>query len=132
MQLVACDAPSGPTESAPITSLAINMAWQDTKFDAVWTEDGQYRLKTECDGLVTWYRVDPQNETTDLVSDEKRLELGALLADVIPMGGGRVAFPLGSTGRRVYRVWRSSGKASTSSRTKILGVRAGRSRRLPA
>lgn len=62
--------------------------------------------------------------------------MGALLADIIPLGGHTVTFPVGSTGRRVYRVWRGakgrSAKGTAGGRTKILGVRAARSRRLPA
>ena len=86
----------------------------------------------EADGTV-WYRI--ERTVVAMASDEEsRAAIGRMMTDIIPMGGSRVAFPIGSTGRTVYRVWRSRGAEGRSgaSRTRILGVRAGRSLRRPA
>jgi hypothetical protein len=132
MHVVALHAPIGQGEPAPITSLAIHTDIDGVRFDAFWTVDDQYVVRAEGAAGVVWYRIDTgmEAETDPDASIEARSALGALLADIIPLGGGRVAFPVGSTGRRVYRVWRSAKGAS--GKTKILGVRAARSRRLPA
>jgi hypothetical protein len=100
---------------------------------AFWTSDDRYVLRAEGDQGVHWYGFDAA--IVPSVNDEQREErrlLGALLADIIPLGGGRVAFPIGSSGRRVYRVWRAAKGGPGAGRTRILGVRAARSRRLPA
>lgn len=102
------------------------------RLEAFWTADDQYVVRAEGAAGVVWYRIDT-GEAADIDADaslEAKRALGALLADIIPLGGGRVAFPVGSTGRRVYRVWR--GAKGASGKTRILGVRAARSRRLPA
>lgn len=134
MHVVPIDAPIGPMELAPITCLPIHTDLGADRISAFWTDDDQYVVRSEGAGGVTWHRIASEGLTTDAGLDEATLEtrraLGALLADVIPLGGGRVAFPVGSTGRRVYRVWR--GAAGGAGRTRILGVRAARSRRLPA
>lgn len=130
MNVVACAAPIGMMEPAPITSLAIHMDWDGRRLSAFWTADGEYVVRAERDAAVNWYRIDAEMPAP-AGDEEARRALGAMLADIIPLGGGRVAFPVGSTGRRVYRVWRSSKGAGTG-RTRILGVRAARSRRLPA
>ncbi|WP_145979050.1 hypothetical protein [Gemmatimonas phototrophica] len=134
MHVVAVDAPIGPMELAPITSLAIHTDIASDRISAFWTDDDQYVVRAEGAHGVVWYRIDTGEmaEPGDLdeASLEARTALGALLADIIPLGGGRVAFPVGSTGRRTYRVWR--GAKGASGRTRILGVRAARSRRLPA
>jgi len=135
MHVVACDAPVGTMESAPVTSLALHMDWAETRLSAFWTADDQYVVKAEGDQGVQWFRIHAEIAAGAVDAEaghEARRQLGALLADIIPLGGGRVAFPVGSTGRRTYRVWRSTGSAEKTARTKILGVRAGRSRRLPA
>jgi hypothetical protein len=134
MHVVAIDAPIGPMELAPITSLPIHTEVRADRISAFWTDDDRYVVRSEGDHGVAWYRIDPEQETdveaAVAASLEARRALGALMADIIPLGGGRVAFPVGSTGRRVYRVWRAA-KGGTA-RTRILGVRAARSRRLPA
>jgi hypothetical protein len=121
-------------ELAPITSLPIHTDLRADRLSAFWTDDDRYVVRSEGAQGVVWYRIDTGEEADgDAVlaaSFEARRALGALMADIIPLGGGRVAFPVGSTGRRVYRVWRAA-KGGTG-RTKILGVRAARSRRLPA
>jgi hypothetical protein len=134
MHVVAIDAPIGPMELAPITSLPIHTEVRADRISAFWTDDDRYVVRSEGDHGVAWYRIDPEQETdveaAVAASLEARRALGALMADIIPLGGGRVAFPVGSTGRRTYRVWR--GDKGAAGRTRILGVRAARSRRLPA
>ncbi len=131
MHLIPCDAPNGQLEPAPVTSFAINMNWSNRQLSAFWTIDDQYIIRSEEGGCVAWYRfhVDEPYTRGD---EDTRLTLGALMADVIPLGIGRVVFPVGSTGRRVYRGWRTSGKTGCGGRTRILAVRAARSRHLPA
>ncbi len=134
MHVVAIDAPIGPMELAPITSLPIHNDVAADRISAFWTDDDRYVVRSEGAHGVSWYRIDA-DMGADIDADmpaslEAKRTLGALLADIIPLGGGRVAFPVGSTGRRVYRVWRAT--AGGTGRTRILGVRAARSRRLPA
>ncbi len=133
MHVVAVDAPIGQMEPAPITSLAIHTDIAGDRLEAFWTADDQYVVRAEGAAGVVWYRIDTGEVAEDIdatASIEAKRALGALLADIIPLGGGRVAFPVGSTGRRVYRVWR--GAKGANGKTRILGVRAARSRRLPA
>lgn len=134
MHVVAIDAPVGPMELAPITSLPIHTAWDTDRISAFWTDDDRYVVRCEGDEGARWYRIDAESmadaEAERPAALEAKRALGALLADIIPLGGGRVAFPVGSTGRRVYRVWRAT--AGGTGRTRILGVRAARSRRRPA
>jgi hypothetical protein len=135
MHVIACDAPIGTMESAPVTSLAIHMDWQASRLSAFWTAADEYVVRAEGEAGVQWFRIEAEaavGQGDQQAAEEARRVFGALLADIIPMGGGRVAFPVGSTGRRTYRVWRSSGNAEGTGRTRILGVRAARSRRLPA
>ena len=134
MHVVAIDAPIGPMELAPITSLPIHPDVGADRISAFWTDDDRYVVRSEGAAGVSGYRIDAELgaelDAGESASLEAKRALGALLADIIPLGGGRVAFPVGSTGRRTYRVWR--GAKGTAGRTKILGVRAARSRRLPA
>lgn len=134
MHVVPIDAPHGQLDPAPITSLALHTQSEGDQVTAFWTCDDRYVLRAEGSHGVSWYGIDavaPAAASAESTDAERRL-LGQLLADIIPLGGGRVAFPVGSTGRRVYRVWRAAKGAPGSSRTRILGVRAARSRRLPA
>ncbi|BAH38400.1 hypothetical protein GAU_1358 [Gemmatimonas aurantiaca T-27] len=111
------------------------MDWQVSRLSAFWTAEDEYVVRAESEAGVQWFRIEAEsmaNAGDQLAAEEARRVLGALLADIIPMGGSRVAFPVGSTGRRTYRVWRSNGRADGAGRTRILGVRAARSRRLPA
>ncbi|MBL0940705.1 MAG: hypothetical protein IBJ03_17565 [Gemmatimonadaceae bacterium] len=135
MHVIQVDTPIGQMEPAPITSLPIHMVGEADRIQAFWTCDDAYVLRVaEQDGAsAQWFMIEADataNATTPL-SEAERLALGALMADIIPIGGHTVAFPVGSTGRRVYRVWRGA-KSATGRKTKILGVRAARSRRLPA
>lgn len=135
MHIIPCEAPIGPVEAAPITSLAIHMERPGDRLDAFWTTEDDYLVRAVGTDGVQWFRIDLGLARIDpaeqAATEAKKAALGALMADIIPLGGHTVAFPVGSTGRRVYRVWRGA-NGGAGSRTKILGVRAGRSRRLPA
>ncbi|MFN8718929.1 MAG: hypothetical protein ACK5XT_11475 [Gemmatimonas sp.] len=105
------------------------------QLSAFWTADDRYVLRFEGTEGASWYAiaaVDAAAPTAADANDDARRLWGMLLADIIPLGGGRVAFPVGSSGRRVYRVWRAAKGTPGAGRTRILGVRAARSRRLPA
>ncbi|MCO4101560.1 MAG: hypothetical protein HEQ38_19635 [Gemmatimonas sp.] len=108
MHVVAVAAPIGPMESAPITSLPFHTELARERICAFWTDDDQYVVRSEGADGVVWYRIDTGVAAEPDVLNEASLEakraLGALMADIIPLGGGRVAFPVGSTGRRTYRV----------------------------
>lgn len=144
MQVVACDAPIGPIEPAPLTSLLLEQAENEATLSAFWSSDDRYYVRSESGSgaltpATTWYCIDdadglPGSAVT--AQDPALAAIARQFLDVIPMGGGRVAFPVGSTGRTVYRVWRSkggqAGQDRTAGRTRILGVRAGRSLRRPA
>ena len=133
MNVVACAAPSGLMEPAPLTSLPVESAVGNTVLTAFWGSDDAYYLcagrgETESE---QWYRIDTGATVPAESTLEERMAISKLMADITPIGGGRVAFPVGSSGRRFYRVWRS-GAAANSGRTRILAVRAARSRRQPA
>lgn len=139
MHVVPCEAPIGPVESAPITSFAVHMDRSGDRIDAFWGADDDYLVRVIGAGGVQWFRAELGLAAADPAelaeAETHKAALGALMADIIPLGGHSVAFPVGSTGRRVYRVWRGAkggAKGTASSKTRILGVRAGRSRRLPA
>jgi hypothetical protein len=95
---------------------------------AFWGADDQYYVQAGQDAESQWFRIE-SGATEPEASLEERMQIGQLMADIIPLGGGRVAFPFGSTGRRAYRVWRTG---ANGGKTKILEVRAARSRRRPA
>ena len=131
MHVVACSAPIGNIEPAPLTSLPIHTGEHADRMTAFWSHDDQYLVCVDGAAGATWYRIEP--EAPAPASDEEtRVAIGAMMADILPLGAGRIAFPIGSSGRRVYRVWRSYTDANKGGRTRILEVRAGRSRRLPA
>ncbi len=135
MHVVSCSAPLGTIDPAPLTSLPLHMGLDSDRMTAFWSNDDQYLVCVEGTSGTTWYRI--ETESAEPAADEAtRLAIGAMMADILPLGAGRIAFPVGSSGRRVYRVWRAStrasGGASKGGRTRILGVLAGRSRRLPA
>ena len=133
MQVVACAAPSGHLEPAPITSLPFAQNVDGAELTAFWGSDDDYYLCAQAAGdkVEQWYRIDADMTVAPESTVEERLAISRLMADITPIGGGRVAFPIGSSGRRIYRVWRS-GSAARSGRTRILAVRAARSRRQPA
>lgn len=130
MRIHPCSAPSGHLESAPITSLPLGSIVGNSEVSAFWGEDDAYYVKAERSDVTQWYRW--ENESVEETSRDvaERLAIGKMMSSIIPLGGGRVAFPIGSTGRRVYRVWRTGSDAG--SRTTIREVRVGRSRRQPA
>lgn len=137
MHVVACNAPIGTIDPAPLTSLPIHMDMDGGRMTAFWTSDDQYLVCVEDMTGTAWYRIEA--DAAAPASDEAtRIAIGAMMADILPLGAGRIAFPVGSSGRRVYRVWRAAkGKGvamntANSGRTRILGVLAARSRRLPA
>lgn len=133
MKVVACAAPSGHLEPAPITSLRFEQNVNESVLTAFWGSDDDYYLCAQAgaDTAEQWYRIDADMTDASESTIEERMAISRLMANITPIGGGRVAFPVGSGGRRVYRVWRSN-KAAKSSRTRILAVRAARSRRQPA
>ena len=134
MIVVACPAPDCSLEPAPITSLPLASIVGNTQVEAFWGGDDAYYLMATKHGTDAstsrWYRMDAGEQTIE-GNHEERVALGKLMADITPIGGGRVAFPVGSSGRRVYRVWRT-GASGHAGKTRILEVRAARSRRLPA
>ncbi len=131
MQVVPCAAPVGAIEPAPLTSLFSHTDAAASALTAFWTEDDRYLVRADNAAGTTWFAIDADADAEPVDLEAKRA-LGALMADIIPMGGGRVLFPVGSTGRTVFRVWRGAKGADRNARTRILGVRVGRSRRRPA
>jgi hypothetical protein len=135
MHVVACNAPLGSVDPAPLTSLPIHMSSDSDRVTAFWSSDDQYLVCVEGTAGCAWYRIEA--EAAEPASDEAtRIAIGVMMADILPLSTGRIAFPVGSSGRRVYRVWRAAHGATNGAvkggRTRILGVRAARSRRLPA
>lgn len=135
MRVVSCSAPIGTIDPAPLTSLPFHMGSDRDRLSAFWSSDDQYLVCVEGTDGPTWFRIEAESGEP-MADEETRLAIGAMMADILPLGAGRIAFPVGSSGRRVYRVWRASRGAakgaSKGGRTRILGVLAGRSRRLPA
>ncbi len=143
MHVVACNAPLGTIDPAPLTSLPIHMGLESDRMTAFWSGDDQYLVCVEGEAGTAWYRIEAE-ASAPATDEATRMAIGAMMADILPLGAGRIAFPVGSSGRRVYRVWRaprgaangnakgSANGASKAGRTRILGVLAGRSRRLPA
>lgn len=143
MQVVPCRAPIGPLEPAPLTCLDLGLPLRGATVSAFWNVEEAYYVRIDgCDqadpDVLGWYRIEAGYVTGSQPDGElERWASAALeLLDVIPIGAGRVAFPIGSTGRTVYRVWRTKGQradgARSARRTRILGARAGRSLRQPA
>jgi hypothetical protein len=144
MQVVSCPAPLGALEPAPLTCLPLDFSLGAATATAYWSGDDEYYVLVDgcdqADSAVTgWYRVDhvmPPVEPLSAAEAERMAAEARQMLDVIPMGCGQVTFPVGSTGRTVYRVWRSRARSGTVERsfvrTRILGVRAGRSLRRPA
>lgn len=128
MHVVACAAPIGSLEPAPLTSLPLASTMGNVALSAFWGADDEYYVQAGQDAESQWFRIESGEVATE-ASLEERTAIGKLMADIIPLGGGRVAFPFGSTGRRAYRVWRTG---ANGGKTKILEVRAARSRRRPA
>ncbi|MES2523073.1 MAG: hypothetical protein V4617_10270 [Gemmatimonadota bacterium] len=154
MRVVPCEAPIGQLDPAPLTSLPLELSGAAGSATAFWNSADEYFLCLSatgfsCDGDeaavagTEWFRIADEAGASLLapvIDQESRETAARQFLEVIPMGGGRVAFPVGSTGRTVYRVWRSKGGSANGNanadrptrRTRILGVRAGRSLRRPA
>ena len=134
MIILPCAAPKGQLDPAPITSLPLASIVGNSQVTAFWGADDSYYLRSstqgEPDGTSQWYRTESGSD--DVVRETpERLAVAKLMENITAIGGGRIAFPFGSSGRRVYRVWRT-GSQESGGRTKIREVRAARSRRLPA
>jgi len=130
MIIVPCPAPIGAIDPAPLTSLPLDTGNVETRVDAFWTADDDYLVRIGNGNGDAWYRIDTESSAT-VGDDETRRAMAAFMANVTSIGTGRVSFPVGSSGRTVFRVWRVGG-SNRVARTTILGVRAARSRRLPA
>ena len=129
MQIRRCTAPSDTLEPAPLTSLPLEIM-NGAAPQAYWSGDDGYYLRTDSPSGEQWYRADVCTSPAHSTSAEALESLVRTMSTVLPFSAGRVAFPIGTAGRTVFRVWRSN--ASAKGRTKILGVRAARSRRQPA
>ncbi len=136
MHVVPCNAPIGTIDPAPLTSLPFHMGLDSDRMTAFWSNDDQYLVRVEGEAGTAWYRIEAE-ASLPATDEAARVAIGAMMADILPLGTGRIAFPVGSSGRRVYRVWRASrgganAQTKANGRTRILGVLAGRSRRRPA
>ncbi|MEP6834447.1 MAG: hypothetical protein ABJB74_13710 [Gemmatimonas sp.] len=133
MQIIPCPAPTDTLEPAPLTDLSIHMMGTDgMELSAFWSGDDAYLLRAMVPGQADlWFQVAAEARPEDELSEADRIKLGEQMASVLPLSAGRVAFPVGSGGRTIYRIWRTRG-ADNQGRTKIRAVRAGRSHRLPA
>jgi hypothetical protein len=135
MRLAPCPAPIGQTDPAPLSLLAAGAdlgASAGGVWSACWGQDDRYYLcQSDEAGERLWYRVEVERSASATTQAERE-RIGRDFADVIPLCAGRVAFPVGSSGRRVYRVWRRTHGTAGAGATTVLAARAGRSRRLPA
>ncbi len=130
MNVVACQAPTGALEPAPLTSLPLGLGNVEMRLEGFWSADDAYFVRAVGAEGDSWFQIEAE-PVAEVGDDATRLAMAALLSKVTPIGGGRVPFPVGTSGRTVFRVWRAGG-ADRTGRTKILGVRAARSRRRPA
>jgi hypothetical protein len=133
MIVLPCVAPNGHLDPAPITSLPLASIVGNSQISAFWGSDDVYYLRSTTlgdEGVSQWY-ITASGSTDEAVDVSERVAIAKLMENITPIGGGRIAFPFGSSGRRVYRVWRT-GSQESGGRTKIREVRAARSRRLPA
>lgn len=130
MLVVACPAPTGAIEPAPLTSLPIAGA-TNAELSAFWAADDRYYVRADRSGAEScWFRID-SGAQADLATDASRFNHSSAVIGHVGAPHGTVPFPVGSTGRTVFRVWRVKGTEKLG-RTRILAVRAGRSRRLPS
>ncbi len=131
MNVIPCAAPIGAIEPAPLTSLPIASTDDSSaQLSGFWAADDAYYVRAQdVAGSSRWFRIESGAEA-DMASQALRAGIAGMVADGGERRGG-VAFAPGSAGRTVFRVWRVKG-AERLGRTRILGVRAGRSRRLPA
>jgi len=132
MLVIACPAPTGAIEPAPLTSLPIADAGAtNAELSAFWAADDRYYVRADRSGAEScWFRIE-SGAQSDLATDASRFNRSSAVIGHVGPQDGQVTFPVGSTGRTVFRVWRAKGSEKLG-RTRILAVRAGRSRRLPA
>ncbi|HMS01858.1 MAG TPA: hypothetical protein PKE51_02740 [Gemmatimonadaceae bacterium] len=137
MRVIACPAPLGAIEPAPLTSLPLPELQQEAlDLAAFWAADDRYYVRADvAAGAARWFRIE-SGASEDLARDAARFGAAgrdddAVIGHVGPRNGA-ATFPIGSSGRFVFRVWRGTRGAEQPGRTRILAVRAARSRRLPA
>lgn len=131
MHLLPCSPPNQLRESAPITSVNLHTLGESGAVSAFWDAADDYVVCiTPADGSAPqWFRgvMEPVVPTE---SEAERLRIAALMAGILPLGHGRVRYPVGSSGRMVFRGRR--GGTRGEARTTVLGARAARSHRRPA
>jgi hypothetical protein len=131
MHLLPCLPPDHLRETAPITSVFLHSMGTDGTVSAFWDAADEYVVCiTPADGSAPqWFRgvMEPVAST---VSEAERLRVAALMAGILPLGHGRVRYPVGSSGRMVFRGRRGGPRGEA--RTTVLGARAARSHRRPA
>jgi len=132
MLVIACPAPVGAIEPAPLTSLPlVDAGTTNAELSAFWAADDRYYVRADRSGAEScWFRIE-SGAATDLATDASRFNRSAAVIGHVGPHDGAATFPVGSTGRTVFRVWRAKGSEKLG-RTRILAVRAARSRRLPA
>lgn len=131
MQIIPCSHPTDLLEPAPLTDMSIHMGLETASLSAYWGgDDAYYVCAAGSEGQQDqWFQVAGEASLSPSMTAEELVALSDKMASVLPFSAGRVAFPVGSAGRTVYRIWRTAG---AEGRTKIRAVRAARSRRLPA
>ncbi len=114
--------------------MSIHMGAMADSVHAFWGgDDAYYVCAVDQAGAEAWYRIQAEATNELAATETEAAELSAQLASILPLATGCATFPVGSSGRTVYRVWRTrSADSQGQGRTKIRAVRAGRSRRLPA
>jgi hypothetical protein len=135
MRVIACPAPLGAIEPAPLTSLPLpELHAEIGGLSAFWAADDEYYMCSDgARGPARWFRIET-GATSDLASDAARVRArwdsgdDAIIGHVGPRRGGDGA----PAGRTVFRVWRGGRGTDHPGRTRILAVRAARSRRMPA
>jgi hypothetical protein len=131
MHLLPCLPPDSLRESAPITSVVLHSMGIVGTVTAFWDAADQYVMcLTPADGTpAQWFRgvMEPVACTG---SEAERVRVAALMAGILPLGHGRVRYPVGSGGRMVFRGRRGGPRGE--GRTTVLGARAARSHRRPA
>lgn len=134
MQFLPCARPTDSLEIAPLTDMSVHMDETADSLHAFWSgDDAYYVCAVDQAGAEAWYRIQAEATSEAVATATEAAELSAQLASILPLATGCATFPVGSSGRTVYRVWRTrSADNQGQSRTKIRAVRAARSRRLPA
>lgn len=132
MQILPCAAPIDSLESAPLTDMSLHISVSAAQLSAFWGANDRYYLRAlDETGAEQWFEGALNETTASDMSATEAAELTRQLALVLPLATGKPAFAVGSSGRTVYRVWRTQ-TADNRSRTRIRAVRAGQSRRQQA